>query len=182
MKTTEHIEIPLSKGKLTKMLIGSIAFVALGLWFVISPPTIKNRIFINPILILVVGIASILFFGLCAVMIFRKLQDNKAGLIIDKVGITDNASGISAGSIPWNDIKEIKTLRVMNQKFLMILVYNPTDYIGRQTNVIKRKGAEMNYKNYGSPISISANSLKCNFDELRIILQNHLDKYKTLPS
>jgi len=181
MTTADQIEIPLSKGKLTMMLLGSIAFVAIGLWFVISPPTIQNGLFSNPTLILVVGIASILFFGLCAFMILKKLQDNKFGLIVDKTGITDNASGISAGHIPWSDIKEITTSQVMNQKFLMILVSNPNDYIDRQTNVIKRKGAELNYQNYGSPISISTNSLKCNFDELKNILQTQLDKNKTLP-
>ena len=72
MTTTEQIEISLSKGKLTKILISSIAFVAIGLWFVISPPTIQNGLFGNPILILVAGIASILFFGFCAFLIFKK--------------------------------------------------------------------------------------------------------------
>ena len=168
----EQIEIPLSKGKLTMMLIGSIAFVAIGLWFVISPSTIESGLFSNPTLILVSGIASILFFGLCAFMSFKKLKDNKAVLIIDKTGITD----ISAGHIPWSDIKEIKTSQVMNQKCLMIVVHNPKDYISRQTNTLKRKLAEMNFKCYGSPISISANLLKSNFDELKTILQAQLDK------
>ena len=180
MTTTEQIEIPLSKGKLTIILIGSIAFVAIGLWFVISPPFIQNGLFGNPTLIFVAGITSILFFGFCAFTIFKKLQDNKSGLIIDKTGITDNASGISAGHIPWSDIKAITTSQVLDQKFLMILVNNPNDYIRRQTNVIKRKVAEMNYKSYGSPISISANSLKCDFYELKNILQTQFDRDKSL--
>jgi hypothetical protein len=178
MTTTEQIKIPLNKGRLTILLISSIIFVAIGLWLVISPPKIDIPLLGNPTLILVTGIASILFFGLCAFMFFKKLKDGKAGLIIDKTGITDNASGISAGHIPWSNIKEISTAQVMNQKFLMILVDNPNDYISRQTNVIKRQGAEMNFKNYGSPISISANTLQCNFDELKNILQAQLNKNK----
>jgi hypothetical protein len=67
----------------------------------------------------------------------------------------------------------------MNQKFLMIFVTNPDKYISRQTNVLKRKTAEINYKSYGSPISLSTNTLKCNFDELKNILQTELDKNKT---
>ena len=180
MSTTEQIEIPLSKGKLTMLLIGSVIFIVIGLWFLISPPKINNPIFGNPTLILVSGIASILFFGFCAFFIFKKLQDDKAGLIIDETGITDNASGISAGHIPWTDIKEIKTRQVMNQKFLMIFVDNPNDYIRRQTNAIIRKAAEINFKNYGSPISISANTLKCNFDDLKNTLNKELNKNKTL--
>lgn len=178
MTTTEQIKIPLNKGRLTILLISSIIFIAIGLWLVISPPKIDIPLLGNPTLILVTGIASILFFGLCAFMFFKKLKDDKAGLIIDKTGVTDNASGISAGHIPWSNIKEIRTAQVMNQKFLMILVDNPNDYISRQTNAIKRKGAEMNFKNYGSPISISANTLKCNFDELKNILQAQLNKNK----
>ncbi|MGI4751619.1 MAG: STM3941 family protein, partial [Janthinobacterium lividum] len=173
---TEQVEIPLSKSKMTVLLIGSTAFVAIGLWFVISPPILQNGFFSNPALILVSGIASILFFGFCGFILLKKLQDNNVGLIIDKTGITDNASGISAGHIPWSDINEIKTSQVMNQKFLMILVSNPDTYINRQTSTIKRKAAEMNYKSYGLPISISANTLKCNFNHLKNTLQDQLDK------
>lgn len=174
----QEIEIPLSKGKLIMLLIGSIAFVAIGLWFAISPPPIHRGISKSPILIFIIGVVAILFFGFTAFMILKKLQDNKAGLIIDENGITDNASGISAGHIPWKDIKEITTAQVMNQKFVMIIVNNPDEYIGRQTNAIKRKGATINYKSYGSPISISANALKCEFDELKNILQIELEKNK----
>ena len=43
--TTGQIEIPLSKKKLILMLIGSIGFVAVGLWFVIKLPAISNPFF-----------------------------------------------------------------------------------------------------------------------------------------
>jgi hypothetical protein len=179
MTTTEQIEIPLSKGKLTMLLIASIVFVVIGLWFVIDPPVFQDGLFSSPSLILGVGIVSILFFGLCAFSVLKKLKDKTAGLIIDSTGITDNASGISGGHIPWANITAIKTGQVVNQNFVMILVNNPNDYINRQTNIIKRKAAEINYKTYGSPISISANSLKCNFDELKNILQTQLNKNKS---
>jgi len=38
----QRIEIPLSKKKILLMLLGALAFVAIGLWFVISPQTITN--------------------------------------------------------------------------------------------------------------------------------------------
>lgn len=179
MTTTEKIEIPLNKRKLAMLLIGSIAFVAIGFWFVISPPQINNPLFSNQAVLTIAGIASILFFSLCGFIGFKKLREDKAGLIINESGITDNASGVSAGHIPWSDIKEIKITQVFNQKFLMILVNNPNEYISRQTSAIKRKGMKMNYKNYNSPISIPATTLKCNFDELNNILQAQLNKYKT---
>ena len=175
---TEQIEIPLSKNKLTLMLIGSLIFISLGLWFVIKPPTISNPIIGNPTLILTVGIAAILFFGLCAIFIAKKLPDKTPGLIINNQGVTDNSSGVSVGLIPWDDIKGINMTNVANQKFLMLVVKNPDEYINRQKGFIKKKAMQMNYNSYGSPISISANGLKCNFDELFRILQDKFNDVK----
>jgi len=42
MTKDERIEIPLSKTKLTFMLLESIVFVALGIWFVTSPNDLKT--------------------------------------------------------------------------------------------------------------------------------------------
>ncbi len=175
---TEQIEIPISKNKLTLLLIVSLLFVAAGLWFVIKPPTISNPVIGNPILILTVGVASILFFGLCAVFIAKKLPDKTPGLIINNQGVTDNSSAVAVGLIPWDDIKEITITNVANQKFLMLIVKNPDDYINRQTGFIKKKAMQMNYNSYGSPISISANGLKCNFDELFKTLQDKFNDVK----
>ncbi|MES2772931.1 MAG: STM3941 family protein [Bacteroidota bacterium] len=179
MTTTETIEIPLSKKKLAALLVASIVFVALGLWFVISPPDFDGPLFRNPTLVRIIGVASFLFFSLAGFVGIRKLMDKRPGLIIDTTGITDNASGVSAGHIPWSDIVAIQSTEVFNQKFLIVLVKNPDHYIERQASVIKRKGMQMNYKQYGSPISISASTLKCNFDELKNTLQKQLDKYRS---
>src|SRR5688572_15627450 len=100
-----RIEIPISKKKLTFMLIGSLVFVSLGLWFLISPPTSNHRLFGNPTLIFAAGISATLFFGLCFVYLLKKIPDKTPGLIIDNDGILDNSSGVSAGFIPWADIK-----------------------------------------------------------------------------
>jgi hypothetical protein len=42
---------------------------------------------------------------------------------------------------------------------------------------VKRKAMEINYKTYGSPISISANTLD-NFDELHELLHRKFNEYK----
>ncbi|PCI95703.1 MAG: hypothetical protein COB15_11905 [Flavobacteriales bacterium] len=175
----EQIEIPLSKNKMFLTLLGAIAFVGLGLWFLINPPKSNHWLLGNPTLIFIIGLASILFFGLVAVTIFRKFSDKKPGLIINKQGITDNSSGVSAGLIPWTDIQEIKMSQVMSQKFLMFIVSNPQDYLDKVTNPLKRNAMKMNYKTYGSPISISSNALKTNFDELQKLLEYKMNEYKS---
>ena len=179
MTQTQQIEIPLSKKKMVLTLIGAIVFVGLGLWFLISPPKTNHWVFGNPTFIFIAGLASVLFFGLIAIVIAKKLPDNTAGLTINDEGFIDNSSGVSAGLVLWSDIKEIKVAQVMNQKFLMFIVKNPQDYIERQTNTLKRKGMQMNLNSYGSPISISANSLTTNFDTLYELLQKKFDEKKS---
>jgi hypothetical protein len=174
--TTEQIEIPLSKKKLILMLIGSIGFVAAGVWFLINPPEINNPLFGNPVFILVISIAAILFFGICAVYITRKLSDNKPGLIIDNAGLTDNSSGVSAGQILWSDIENIAVIEIYRQKLILLQLNNPQDYINKQQNGFKRKIMQMNLNSYGTPLSISSNSLQIKFDDLVTILTTHLNK------
>ncbi|MCU0386107.1 MAG: hypothetical protein MUE38_08760 [Flavihumibacter sp.] len=170
----EQIEIPLSKKKLVLLLAGSLVFVAAGIWFLINPPKINNALFGNPTFILVISIAAILFFGTIAVFIARKLPENKPGLIIDSLGLTDNSSGISAGQILWSDLENISVIEINRQKLILLEVKNPQDYIDRQTSGLKRKLMQLNYKSYGTPLSISSNSLQIEFNELVTLLNNRL--------
>ena len=178
MAQTEQIEIPLSKNKMLLTFFGAIAFVGLGVLFLINPSMFISTIFRNPTVIFIAGLASVLFFGLVAITVFRKFSDKKAGLIINGQGVIDNSSGVSAGLVLWSDIEKIKTTKVQSQKFMMFIVKNPQDYIDRVTNPLKRKAMEMNYKVYGSPISISANSLQTNFDDLYKLLTEKMYEYK----
>lgn len=175
---TGQIVIPLSKKKLILMLIGSIGFVAAGVWFLLHPPIINNPLFGNPNFIFVTCIAAILFFGLCAVYIARKLPDNKPGLIIDSVGLTDNSSGVSAGQILWSDIENISVIEIQRQKLIMLEVKNPQYYIDRQTSGFKRKIMQMNFNMYGTPLSISSNTLQIKFNDLVDILNDRLKMSK----
>jgi len=181
MIQTEQIEILLSKKKIVLLLFGAIVFVVLGVFFVFYPTEIASSTsprYRSPELVFIVGLVSILFFGLCAIIAFRKLFDKKAGLIINREGIIDNSSGVSVGLVLWSDIEEIKICNVMSQKFLMFIVRNPQDYIEKNTNQLKRKAAKMNYKTYGSPISISTNSLQTNFNNLHNLLIEKMKEYK----
>ncbi|EJL64484.1 STM3941 family protein [Flavobacterium sp. CF136] len=176
MSEENQIEIPLSKQKLYLMLFGSIIFVGIGTWLVVNPPKSNHPIFGNPMIILISGISAIVFFGYITFTLFKKLPDNKPCLIINSEGIIDNSSGVSAGIILWTDIIEISTSNVMNQKFLMFIVKNPEEYINRQNGIVKRKAMEINYRTYGSPISISANTLDTNFEELYELLQRKFNE------
>lgn len=179
MTKKEQIEIPLSKTKMVLTFLGSLMFVGLGIWFLINPLKSGHWLFGNTNLIFIAGLASVMFFGLVAVTIFRKFSDKKPGLTINRQGVIDNSSGVSAGLIPWTDIQEIKIFQVMNQKFMMFIVTNPEDYLEKVKNPLKRNAMKMNYKTYGSPISIASNALQTNFDDLHKLLINKMNEYKS---
>ncbi|MDO3626352.1 STM3941 family protein [Mucilaginibacter sp. BT774] len=167
MIKVDQIEIPLSKNKLALLLIGSTAFVLAGIWFITNPKSLSTEYnHKSPELVFAFGVASILFFGLCAFLILRKMFDNKPGLIINDSGINDNSSGTSVGFIPWKDIEAVRKSVVVNQSMIMVVVNNPEEYINKQTRLITKKAMQINYKSFGSPIFISANGLKCDFNEL----------------
>jgi len=174
MPTNAPIEIPLSKTKITKGLLGSIAFVAIGLWLLIRQPHIGNPVFDNALVKYGASVACIIFFGFTAFFFLKKLNDKKPGLVIDNDGIHDNSSATAIGLIPWYDITHIGVSSVMNQQFLIIGLRNPEEYIASQTNLLKKKSFGFNYKNYGSPIAISANTLECNLYELKAQLENKI--------
>lgn len=176
MTTSGHrIEIPVSKKKIFVMLLGTLAFVAIGLWFVISPPIISNIFWGNPTKILIAGYAAIIFFGLCAFVLIKKLPDNEPGLIINETGITDNSSGILAGEILWSDIEKISVIEIHTHKIIMLQVTNPQEYIDKQTSSFKRIMMQLNYKMYGTPLSITSNGLTISFDELLFTLTDNLN-------
>ena len=174
----QQIEIQLSKIKLLLMLVGSLTFVALGLWLVITRPTAHHFHRYNSTTMLIAGYASIIFFGLCALIAMRKLFDNRPGLVIDDLGLSDNSSGVSSGQILWADILNISVIEIQRQKIIMLQVNNPQDYINRQTNFFKRKLMKINLNKFGSPLSISSNALKISFVELHKLLVDSYDKAK----
>jgi len=169
------IEIPLSKTKITLMILGSAFFIVAGvLIFFLGP---EKQTYFKAFWMKITGVASVLFFGTTGIVGLRKLFDKKAGLILDEEGIIDNSSGVSIGLIHWNDVTDIKVEQVMSNKFLLIFLADPEKYF-ESANVFKRKMMKANIKMYGTPISISSSALEYNFDALQETITKQFKKYK----
>ena len=177
-KLNNKIEIPLSKKKIILLLLAAIAFVAGGIWIATNPERFIPNIFriTNPEIIRIAGVVEILFFGAAGIYGIKKLFDKKVGLIIDSNGITDNSNATSIGLVKWEDITGIRVLEVVNQKFVMIDISNPEHYIGLKKSGIGKMTMKANYNKYGSPISITANSLKADFKEVWEIIKKQYEK------
>lgn len=171
----DEINIPLSKSKISLLLIAALLFVVFGFWAAIEPQRFDSSRF-SETTVLVAGIAAILFFGLCAIFITKKVLSKKFGLVINDMGINDNSSGTSVGLIEWADITGMSKLEIASSKVLMIHTAVPEKYINRARNIIAKKAMTANHKMYGSPLSISSNSLKIKFTDLEHLLAEHIEK------
>ena len=168
----EAISIYTSNTKTFLMLLCSIGFVAIGIWILRIPKTvIYESIFAN-----IIGLSSIVFFGLCGLCFASILFDRQPRLILDSTGIIDRSSTVSSGRILWSDIKSIDVTQVQDQRFLTFYVTNPQRYLQRG-GFLKRQMKALNYKYYGSPVHITSNSLKISFGELTDLIFQYYDRY-----
>lgn len=165
----QQIEIPLNKKRILPNLAGALVFTILGIGMMAGAIIAKGQLLMQ-VFIFIVGLASLLFFGLIAVVLLIKIFKNKAGMIISEEGLTDNASGVSPGFIAWQDIRKINYTYNGNYTFLVIVVKNPAKYIKRETNFLKRLAMRMNHKIAGSPIHILVSFLDTNLSALNNII------------
>ena len=176
--TNDEKIIELSKGKILLLVIGAGVFVGLGIWmYLLDPAWIESQPRFNePLLTHGIGIVSVVFFGLCAIVGIKKLFERRPGLILSAAGLSDNSSGVSAGLIPWDEIEGFDVFKIRRQKLLVVKLADPEKYI--QTGGFGRRTLRaMNFKLCGSPFAISANSLKINFDDLVSLCNVYRAKY-----
>ncbi|MEM7765695.1 MAG: STM3941 family protein [Pseudomonadota bacterium] len=170
-ETEDRVEIYRSKGKMLLLLLGALAFVAMGIWMLtLSGDDIRmGRRFNNPIFVKTIGIVAIVFFGFCAIFAFRKLLDSAPALIISSEGLVDNASGLAPGAIRWSEIADIGEYMVQGQRFIAILLVDPEPFVekgSRLTRMLARANAGMS----GTPVNISTNALRIDHDALLSLL------------
>jgi hypothetical protein len=178
MTSSDETVVPLSKSKVVLLIVGAVAFVALGLWlFQLDSAWIESqRRFNNPALVHAIGLATIVFFGLCGVVAIKKLFDSKPGLVLSSAGMLVNSSADSVGLIPWSDVEGFGTYELHKQRLLVVKLVAPDKYVlagGPLRQALRRANMRM----VGSPIAISANTLKISFDELVKLCSTYRETY-----
>jgi hypothetical protein len=86
----DRIEIYTSKKKSILMLLGSIAFVAIGIWLFIEADNLTGWRAGNPLFTRGIGIASILLFGFGIFVGVKRVIKSEIALIIDSQGLNVN--------------------------------------------------------------------------------------------
>ncbi len=172
----EEKVIALSRVKLVFLLLMGIGFVLTGLFLLSLDARVIASAprFNNPDFMYTIGAAAVGFFGPCSVFVIKKLFSKTPGLILNEKGITDRSSGVAAGFIPWTDVLDIREYRVNRQKFVAVYVKDPQKYVKRG-NPVTRLANWANLKMAGTPINISAKSLKITYDELFSVIEQFFE-------
>ncbi|WP_447728060.1 STM3941 family protein [Sphingomonas koreensis] len=132
---SERLVARVSKGKTIFLLLLAAGFVTMGFWMVGSAEEIaasnRRAFFDDPAMTRAVGWIAILFFGACAIVIFRQLFRVEPVMVIDERGILWRRW--SDQVIPWSAIVRAEPNSIHYQKFLCLWLDAPERYPPRST-------------------------------------------------
>jgi hypothetical protein len=180
MSANDERIIELSKTKLAAVIAAAVLFVAAGVYFFMagedSSLVTEMRRFVDPWVIHAIGIAAVVLGVAGVVFGIRKSADRRPGLTLSAAGLLDNSSATPAGFVPWSEVTGLSTFEVRSQKMVVVHVADPARYIERG-NGLQRAIVRANADMCGSPVVISATSLRISFEELRDELARYLARY-----
>ncbi len=175
----ENIEIYSSKKKSFLLLIGSLIFVGLGIWFVLEANSLSDSLRKSPLLITGIGVVSILFFGLGIYAGIKGLIATRLLLIISPKGLNVNPSKSMSDFIGWREILGFNEIDIHGTKIIIINVENPTSWIEKEADSLRKQLMKYNIENYNSPFNISANGLNISHVQLKEKLNLYFDTFKS---
>jgi len=124
------------------MFLVSIILVLVALnVFQESPAAVNTYIF--RLIVLIIGAIGCLFFGYTTLVVFMFIIMQKPALMIDDKGLTDKSSGMSAGFIPYNQIKVVSN----RCPYIVVHLKDPEAFLNKEP-FYKRKYRRIN-KKYG---------------------------------
>lgn len=171
----ERIEAPMSRKKIWLLVLGSLAFVLIGVWLLCK--VVNHDSLFYDMDVKIVSVLCILFFGLCLIIGIWKLFDPRSGIgvMLDDEGI-NHPDWNSIGTIYWKDIVGLNVHKVESVNILLIYVSNPNDYIKRVRGW-RRRIMKTNMAMYGTPLNISSSGLDCDFETLVKMIDKQLEVY-----
>ncbi len=172
----ESIEIYSSKQKSALILIGSIAFVIIGIYLFVDAYNVTHWRSNNPVITRIIAVIDILFFGIGIFFAGQRIIKSRVAIKIDSKGITLNPKKNEL--IEWEYILGFREVKIRSTRILIIGVTNPEYWIERESNIIKKKIMKFNFESFDSPFNVSAAGLNTNFDELNKQLNYYFKKSK----
>jgi len=131
-------------------MAGCLGFVVLGAILLLPAP--------------VIGIPVLLFFGYGFVALLRAWRDPAPALAFGPQGLHLYPGRAGVPPIPWRAIRELRTIRIRGNRFALVIVDDPARFMppaGAVQRLLRRANGA-----YGSPLQISANGIRGDFDAL----------------
>lgn len=142
-----YAEYP-DKKRLALLMLGSLAFVAVGMWMIISGSWGEA----------IIGVICVLLFGAALVFFLSRLLGRRPSLFINEEGIIDDSSYVSAGTITWDEIEDIGITDYSGQRWISIKLRDPQAFLQKQPG-FKRWLMNLNNMLVDAPIHISQEML-----------------------
>ncbi|WP_300569404.1 STM3941 family protein [Flavobacterium sp.] len=173
----EKTEIYSSKKKAFLLLIISLIFVIGGIYLVLLAQDHDLFREKSPFVLKCFSILLVLLGALGVFLSIKRLIKNQLILLIDSKGISINPEKAFENTIEWKSIVGFSECKIHNHKIVLIRVNNVEHHIEKESNSLRKKVMKFNANNYGSPFTLTTDSMQINHSELLKVLNENFDKY-----
>ena len=174
----DEIRIELSGNKGFGWFVRAVIGIGMGYFlFHMSNADVTSSIgffspsFVHGLGLLIMIMIASMFIGICI-----KMSKGAPGVILDSEGLTDNASFLSAGFIPWANISGAEAFETKGQPVLFIVLKEPEKYIAK-CNSVKRFFLRTSMAVGPSPVGIPVAILAIDMTHLIELVNRYLQAY-----
>jgi hypothetical protein len=147
------------------ILLGSVAFVVIGIW--IGTPGIARGVATWKVVI--ASYIGIPFFASCGLYATYRLARRRPAVEIDSTGITDAASALGAGHLSWPEVDRVVLYKYSGQSMLGIVPRDLDTFLSRQ-HPVRRSLIKLNLALGCAPMNIPQVVLHMKLSELAELL------------
>ena len=161
-----QVVVARSRAKSLACLLGCALFVAASLAIIAEGSALT-------LIVGAVGVLTFVGFGIGWIVVLLRAGP---GLVVDEAGFDDNSSVTAVGRVLWADVTTVSELSISLTSFVVIGVRDPELYLTRLRG-LPRFAAIANNRLFGSPVAITAVSLKISFASLSLLLAEGFRRY-----
>jgi len=174
------LELRPTRRRLLLLLLGCIAFVAAGVWFILAAETIAaSSPHFSASLIRPLGVVSILFFGYAGIVAIRQMLDARPRLILDDNGIFDRT--LATPVIPWGSILAAEIVAVKGNKFIALRIADEAERVAALP-AIKRAMTAGNEGMGFARFNLNLSALDISAEQLLAIIHQQLAERRAILS
>jgi hypothetical protein len=152
MTSGAGISFPLSRSRAVLVVLGSLAFVAVGALLFTQRAD-------RPLLG-VVGVLAVVTFGVAlALGVAQLLRRDRTALAFDAEGFTDTSAPTAVGRVAWAETTGLRTGTLRGQPLVVVDVVDPDAVVARLGSAARRSSARANTRLVGSPVCLSARNV-----------------------